>query len=275
MGDYASKTADLSLAEHGAYNLLLDTCYSTEKPLPAAYEALYRLCRAMSKDEQTAVRSVADRFFPLGSDNLRSNPRATDEIAKAQVTIDKQRQSGVESASKRWSTDRSTHESTHRSTDAAAIQPPTTNLHTPTSNHQPLTTSLQPPKVKTVSDLPQKTRQAEPGKTVPVWQAYATRYQQRYGAEPTRNAKINGMLARFLDRVPAEEAPAIAEFFVGHNGQFYVTKMHCIDLLLQDAEKLRTEWLTGRKMTGLEAKSAEQTDAVAEQIKRVGERLQA
>lgn len=140
MGDYASKTADLSLAEHGAYNVLLDTCYSTERPLPGAHDALYRLCRAMSKDEQQAVRNVADRFFPLGSDGMRHNPRAEAEIAKAQATIAKQRESGVESAAKRWSTDGSTH----KSTDGAAIQPPT-------SIHQPLTPNTK--NVKTTVGL--------------------------------------------------------------------------------------------------------------------------
>jgi len=144
MGDYASKTADLSLAEHGAYNVLLDTQYSTERALPGPYDALYRLCRAMSKEEQAAVRLVADRFFPLGSDDLRRNPRAWDEIAKAQATINKQRKSGADSAAKRWSTDGSTDfvedgltdGSTHRSTDPEAIQPPTTNLQPRATNHQ-------------------------------------------------------------------------------------------------------------------------------------------
>ncbi len=131
MGDYAKKTASLSLAEHGAYGLLLDQCYSTELPLPAEYDALYRLCRAMTVVEQDAVKSIADRFFPVCDDGLRRNPRASEEIEKAQSTIQKQRESGVESARKRWLTDRSTHELTdgltNESTDPAAIQPPTTN----------------------------------------------------------------------------------------------------------------------------------------------------
>lgn len=136
MADYGSKTASLSLAEHGAYNLLLDICYSTEKPLPAAYEALYRLCRAMSKAEQEAVKSVADQFFSIGKDGLRHNQRADDEIAKAQATIAKQRESGVESAKKRWSTDESTDGSTHNLTNGSAIQPPTSNLQPPNPKPQ-------------------------------------------------------------------------------------------------------------------------------------------
>lgn len=144
LGDYASKTASLSLAEHGAYNVLLDIYYSTEKPLPAALTALHRLCRAMSKEEQEAVKSVAEQFFPIGSDGLRHNTRADEEIAKAQATIKKQRESGAESASKRWSSNRSSDGSTHELTDESsdrlsgrsAIQPPTSNHQPPATNPQ-------------------------------------------------------------------------------------------------------------------------------------------
>ena len=136
-------TMHLSITEHGAYSLLLDAAYATEKPLPASYDDLNRMCRAMSKAEQVAVKSVADQFFPIRDDGLRHNPRADREISVAQSTIQKQRESGVKSAAKRWSTDESTHEYTDRS----SIQPPTTNHHTPTA-------SLQPPKETTLSGKP-------------------------------------------------------------------------------------------------------------------------
>lgn len=145
VGDYASKTAELSLAEHGAYTILLDVYYSTEKPLPADLDALCRICRAMSKPEQAAVKSIANKYFPIGEDGLRHNSRADSEVGKAQATIEKQRASGIDSAKKRWSTDESTDRSTHESTDAetdrSAIQPPTTK-------HQPLTANPQPPEKK-------------------------------------------------------------------------------------------------------------------------------
>lgn len=80
MGDYGRDTAHLSLAEHGAYALLLDHYYSTESALPAELLALYRLCRAFDKLEQRAVQSVADKFFPVGDDGLRHNERADKEI---------------------------------------------------------------------------------------------------------------------------------------------------------------------------------------------------
>lgn len=160
MADYGAKTAALSLAEHGAYNLLLDICYSTEKPLPASYDALYRLCRAMNKAEQDAVKSVADSFFPVGEDGLRHNQRADEEITKAQSTIAKQRESGVESAARRWSTDGSTH----KSTDPAAIQPPTSN-----PQKEKEYTSPSAPFLAFWQAWPANDRKASKGKCFDIW----------------------------------------------------------------------------------------------------------
>jgi uncharacterized protein YdaU (DUF1376 family) len=93
MADYAQKTARLSLAEHGAYTLLLDEVYSTEKPLPSDYPSLYRICRAMDKREQDAVKSVADTYFAL-VDGVRTNPRAIREITKAAPAMEAARLNG-------------------------------------------------------------------------------------------------------------------------------------------------------------------------------------
>ncbi len=93
-GDYSRDTRHCSLAEHGAFLLLLSAYYATEKPLPADYVALYRMCSAMSPEEQAAVRSVADAFFPVADDGLRHNSRADREIPKALARIDKARSNG-------------------------------------------------------------------------------------------------------------------------------------------------------------------------------------
>lgn len=92
-----------------------------------------------------------------------------------------------------------------------------------------------------------------------TWNAYASAYADRYGATPVRNAKVNGQLAQFVARVGAEESPGVARFFVGHQGQFYVRSMHSTDLLLRDAEKLRTEWATNRQITNAGAVMADRT----------------
>jgi len=94
MADYSQKTARLTLAQHGAYTLLLDEMYSTERGLPADYENLYRICRAMNKAEQEAVRSVADTFFSIGADGLRHNSRAVAEITQAAPAMEAARLNG-------------------------------------------------------------------------------------------------------------------------------------------------------------------------------------
>jgi uncharacterized protein YdaU (DUF1376 family) len=94
-GDYQRDTAHLSLAEHGAYTMLLDTYFSVEKPLPSDLPSLYRVCRAMTRLEQQAVKSVAEQFFPISAiDGLRHNQRADREIAKARPKIEAARNNG-------------------------------------------------------------------------------------------------------------------------------------------------------------------------------------
>lgn len=97
----------------------------------------------------------------------------------------------------------------------------------------------------------------EPAPTTTIWVAYAAAYQQRYRADPVRNAKVNGQLASLLGRLGAEEAPQVAAFYVSHNNRYYVQKMHSVDGLLADAEKLRTEWATGRRVTAAAANEAD------------------
>ena len=94
-GDYQRDTAHLSLAEHGAYTMLLDTYFSVEKPLPKELPGLYRICRAMTRVEQQAVKAVAEEFFPVSEvDGLRHNARADREIAKARPKIEAARING-------------------------------------------------------------------------------------------------------------------------------------------------------------------------------------
>ncbi len=92
--DYGRKTSKLNLMQHGAYTLLLDEIYATEEALPADYKELYRICRAMERAEQEAVRIVADRFFPVAGDGLRYNSRATEELVEAAPAIEAARLNG-------------------------------------------------------------------------------------------------------------------------------------------------------------------------------------
>lgn len=90
-----------------------------------------------------------------------------------------------------------------------------------------------------------------------VWEAYADAYQARYQERPASNAKGYGICKHFIARLPIEEAPEVARFYVSHNDAFYVKQLHPLSLMLRDAEKLRTEWKVGRQMTSDTARKVE------------------
>ena len=126
IGDYASDTGDLSLVEHGAFRLMLDSFYGMARPLPANKKALYRLLRADTDAERRAIDNVALRFWrPLPDDldalyslmkldteaeklRLRTvatewtevgglvNLRAMREIVKSHLLTEKNRQTAIE-----------------------------------------------------------------------------------------------------------------------------------------------------------------------------------
>lgn len=100
---------------------------------------------------------------------------------------------------------------------------------------------------------------AERAPSALVWDFYAAAYVTRYHHEPTRNAKVNGQLANFVTRVPAEDAPHIAAFFVSMDSAYYVRKCHSVDCLLTDAESIRTQWLAGRVVTNTQANLADRS----------------
>jgi len=108
-----------------------------------------------------------------------------------------------------------------------------------------------------------------------TWDAYLEAYQRRYHVDPVRNKTINSHLTHLVDRLGADEAPQVAAFYLTHNKPFYVSARHPTNLLLRDAEGLRTEWATGIKATTSEAKNAEIKDEAREQLKRVRANMEA
>ncbi len=223
IGDYVKKTAHLSLAEHGAYGVLLDICYSTEKPLPASLDALCRLCRAMSPSEREAVRVVADEFFPVNKDGQRHNERADEELGIAQATIEKQRKSGSEVASKRKSTydlkagqptsqptsqptgtGQVNHDSTDRLTTIEAIQPPTSNLQPLTANLQPSTVNPQPKSKALVRAAPELD-----ARFLEFWASYPRKEARKGAAIAWKNLNPDELLvARILRSLEAHKVSA-------------------------------------------------------------------
>ena len=81
MGDYQRDTGALSLAEHGAYLMMLQLYYATEKPLPLGAD-LYKILRVSGKKERAAVDKVAALFW-IEKDGKLINTRAVAELEKS------------------------------------------------------------------------------------------------------------------------------------------------------------------------------------------------
>lgn len=107
-----------------------------------------------------------------------------------------------------------------------------------------------------------------------TWDAYQSAYRARYHVEPVRNQQVNSHLKQLVARLGSEDAPRVAAFYLTHNKPFYVSARHSTNLLLRDAEGLRTEWATGIKATTGEAKQAEVQDDARAQIDRVRAKLE-
>jgi len=97
IGDYLSATRHLSWEEDAAYRRLLDTYYTTEKPIPNDLRAACRLVLATTETQREAVRVVLDEFFSL-TESGWINERADREIDAMREKQEKQRAK----ANKRW-----------------------------------------------------------------------------------------------------------------------------------------------------------------------------
>lgn len=91
LGDYAKDTGHLSLLEHGAYTLLIDRYYVTERPIPDA--DVYRVARAQTRAERDAVDAVLREFF-VHENAQWSHGRIEREIERAGVKGSANRENG-------------------------------------------------------------------------------------------------------------------------------------------------------------------------------------
>ena len=96
-----------------------------------------------------------------------------------------------------------------------------------------------------------------------TWKSYCDAYFNRYKIEPVRNAGVNSMVKQFVQKIPHNEAPLVAAFFVNHNDKFYVQKTHPVSLMAKDAEGLRTQWATGKAITATRAQQVDRSQANA------------
>lgn len=94
IGDYLSATRHLTWTEDAAYRRLLDTYYTTEKPLPSELRAVCRLVLATTDEQREAVQVVLSEFFELTSAgwiNVRADAEINSMRVKQSAQEDKDR----------------------------------------------------------------------------------------------------------------------------------------------------------------------------------------
>lgn len=84
IGDYLRDTRDLTYAEHGAYSLLMDHIYATEKPVKDFAEAVL-FCHPRTEEERFALERVFTRFLRKTKHGNFVNRRASKEIKLARL----------------------------------------------------------------------------------------------------------------------------------------------------------------------------------------------
>ena len=267
-GDYYRDTRHLSMLQHGAYRQLLDHCWDQKGPLPLDMARCFRICGAVSKEEQDAVAGIIAEFF-VCMDDGHYNRRMQHEIERAAAVSGAR----ADAAHTRWKARDSI-----KAMDAAAQHANAMQMHsksnasaTPHPHPHPHTqpqTQPEPPIAPTALPARQRKSAAKPP-TADTWAAYSQAYQERYKVEPVRNAKVNAQVSQLVQRLGADEAPGVARAYLANRNGLYVNAKHCVDLLLRDAEKLRTEWVTGDVTHRGDAMQADRLGSVNNQAARV------
>jgi uncharacterized protein YdaU (DUF1376 family) len=144
LGDYAKKAGRLTMLQHGAYTLLIDSCYDREV-FPTLEQAI-EWTWASTEAEIEAVKFVLDRFFTLDKSNQYVQDRILQELLEYHAKADKNKQIAIDRETKRR--ENSTNRSQH--------------VHEPTPNHKPRTKNQEP-----LTNI--KTIQAPQGVSVEVW----------------------------------------------------------------------------------------------------------
>lgn len=106
--------------------------------------------------------------------------------------------------------------------------------------------------------------------TQKVWEVYCEEYRKRYTCDPTRNGKTMGQAKLLVGRL-GSEAPEVVRFFMQSKNPRYFSNYYDLGLCLMDAEKLRTQWLTGLSVTKIQTKHLETESEVISQLKRIEE----
>ena len=134
IGDYAKKAGRLTMLQHGAYTLLLDSCYDRER-FPTLQEAI-EWAWASTEAEIEAVKFVLSRFFTLDKDGCHVQDRILQELLEYHAKSD---------TNKRIAIERETKRKEKRTNREQYVNEPPPNQEPITINHKPKNTNTVAP----------------------------------------------------------------------------------------------------------------------------------
>jgi len=126
LGDYAKKAGRLTMLQHGAYTLLIDSCYDREI-FPTLEQAL-EWTWASTEAEIEAVKFVLSRFFVLDKDGCYVQDRILAELLHYQKNAD---------TNKRIADEREAKRREKRTNRVQVVDEATPNQEPLTINHKP------------------------------------------------------------------------------------------------------------------------------------------
>ena len=126
LGDYAKKAGRLTMLQHGAYTLLIDSCYDREI-FPTLEQAL-EWTWASTEAEVEAVKFVLSRFFTLDKDGCYVQDRILAELLHYHKNADTNKRIADEREAKR------------RGNNTKRVQ----DVDEPPPNQEPLTINHKP-----------------------------------------------------------------------------------------------------------------------------------
>ncbi len=139
LGDYAKKAGRLSMLQHGAYTLLLDSCYDREQ-FPTLEEAI-EWTWASTKEEIEAVEFVLRRFFVL-ENGVFVQKRIEEEIADYREKAEKNRLIALEREAKKKNNQ--TNRDENSTSRARTVQVADENKQDREPNQEPITNNQEP-----------------------------------------------------------------------------------------------------------------------------------
>jgi uncharacterized protein YdaU (DUF1376 family) len=132
IGDYAKKTGRLSMLQHGAYTLLIDSCYDRER-FPNMDDAI-EWTWASTTEEIEAVEFVLRRFFVL-ENGLYVQSRIREEIEEYHAKA---------TTNKRIAEEREAKRKLKETTSIRTVNDSLPTLHEAPPNQEPLTINHKP-----------------------------------------------------------------------------------------------------------------------------------